>query len=613
MKFKLTPLKSTVIISIMLIIFNLVPTFGNAQTDVSDDNEPSNKEKINKWNITINGGATLLWGDLSDEPDNPFSKYFTDQQGWGYGLIISRRIGNTFTANLQYIGGNLQGFRSTWSNGDSANLSFNSAINEVNLNIEVDLLNLFFASKEQRLFSAYLKGGIGYLFYKPVVTHTSDGSPVFSGSGSSLVIPWGWGIKSDISKHLTIRFENTFHHTMKDDVDGHGTIYSHANDIYNYTSLGVTYRIYQKPKQPKMPKEEEIIPRDTAIAVVEEEETPFELSVAANFPSEMHPYDTSDVTLRISKGDISGSAKLQQTIPDGFTVEQLLSDGAKFDFKNQIMTYSWEKLPQKETIDITYRLISKNANMGTNTIPGILFYSQNDIDQIRQFKKNIEIIAEPVIAHNNTAENANQENVSTNESNSNKSVVGTGKKSTEAKSLVYRVQVYAVYGGTTSSKLLEKRLNLDYPVQQDYQGNYAKYTSGEFATYEEAAAYKKKLRGSTVPGAFVVGFYEGKRTKNIQEAITIENGGKASDSKANIPMGIVYRVQILASTRNLSIAQVKEQTGCTESFEQVTHNGLYKYEVGTYKSYSEAKNALQKIRNEVNDAFIVKYKDGKRI
>jgi hypothetical protein len=399
---------------------------------------------------------------------------------------------------------------------------------------------------------------------------------------------------------------------MKDDVDGHGTVYSHANDIYNYTSLGVTYRIYQKPKQPKMPKEEEIIPTDTAVAVVEPEETPFELSIAANFPSQMHPYDTSDVTLRISKGNIDGAAKLQQTIPDGFTVMELLSDGATFDFNNQIMTYTWEEFPAKETIDITYRLISKNASMGTNSIPGILFYTQNDIDQIRQFKKNIEIVAEPVVAQNNS-DNLNQDSLNTSNGGTNVVAAGTGVKSTEGKSLVYRVQVYAVYGGTTSSKLLEKRLNLDYPVQQDYQGNYAKYTSGEFATYEEAAAYKKKLRESSVPGAFVVGFYEGERTKDIQEAITIENGGKAKDTRASVPMGIIYRVQILASARNLSNAQVQEQTGCTESFEKVTHNGLYKYEVGAFKSYSEAKNALLRIRNEVSDAFIVKYKDGKRI
>ncbi len=611
MKLKTYLNNKALIITILAVIIGIFPYTLLAQTDISDNGAPANIVKVNKWNVTLNGGATLLWGDLSDEPANPFSKYFSEQQGWGYGLILSRRLGKTFTANLQYIGGNLQGYRSLWSNGDVADLRFNSKINDINLNVEVDLMNLIFESKEHRWFSAYIKGGLGYLFYKPVVSR-SNGTIVYSGSGSCLDIPWGWGVKSDITKNISIRFENTFHHATKDDVDGHGTIYSHANDIYNYTSLGITYRIYQNPKQPKIPKEENITHIDTAVAVVEPEEKPFELSIAANYPSSMHPYDTSDVTLRITKGDIDGAAKLQQTIPEGFEVTELLSAGANFEFKNQIMTYSWDELPEKENLNITYRLVSKNASMGEHSIPGILFYKQNNIDQIRQFKKSINIIAVPVVAVNNNTDNTN---VPTNNNDNSTTTVPPIEKSnsTDDKSLVYRVQVYAVYGGTTSSKLLEKRLNLDYPVQQDYQGNYAKYTSGEFATYEEAAAYKKKLRGSTVPGAFVVGFYEGKRTKDIQEAITIEKGGKISNSKVSIPMGIIYRVQIMASSRDLSISQVREQTGCSESFEKVIHNGLYKYEVGAFKSYSEAKTALQRIRSEVSDAFIVKYKDGKRI
>lgn len=613
MKLKNNKQISLAFITILVIILSLHPFIANAQIDVSDENQPANTEKVNKWNITLNAGPILLWGDLSDETDNPFSKYFSDQQGIGYGVILSRRIGKTFTANLQYLGGTLQGYRSTWSNGDSANLSFNSKINEVNLNVEIDLMNLIFESKERRLFSAYIKGGVGYLFYKPVVTHTSDGSAVYSGNGSSLDFPWGWGVKSDISKHLSIRFENTFHHALKDDVDGHGTIYSNYNDIYNYTSLGVTYRLYQNPKHPKLIEEEKIKQVEIVASVEDTVEKAFELSIAANFPSSMYPFDTSDVTLRISKGDISGAAKLQQTIPEGFVVNNLLSAGAEFEFKNQILTYSWEEFTDEETLDIVYRLISINAPMGSISIPGILFYVQNDVDQIRQFKKTIEVVEVPVVAQNNNIEAINPDKQDNKDVNSSATTVKNANSSTEGKSLVYRVQVYAVYGGTTSAKLLEKRLNLDYPVQQDYEGNYAKYTSGEFATYDEAADYKKKLRASSVPGAFVVGFYEGARTKDIQEAISIENGGKASIAKANIPMGLIYRVQILASNKNLSNEQVKNQTGCSQAFEKVTHNGLYKYEVGAYKSYSEAKAALEKIRTEVSDAFVVKYKDGNRI
>ncbi len=591
-----------------ILLFN--PTNIFSQTDVSDDTESISQEKFNNWNITLNGGATILWGDLNDEPSNPFGNYFNDHQGWGYGVIVTRRFGNTFSANLQYLGSNLKGYRSTWSNDSAADLSFESKIHDISLNLEVDILNLILESKERRWFSAYLKGGVGYVFYSPSVFKTSDGTPVYSGSGASLVIPWGWGAKADISKHWSIRFENTFHHTFVDDVEGHGTIHSDVNDIYSYTSLGVTYRIYQSPKQPKLPKEEDIEEVDTTVAEVVEVEPPFELSIAANIPSTLHPFDTSDVTLRITKGDIDGKAKLQQTIPEGFKVKELLSAGAVFEYKNQIMSFSWEELPEKEIIEITYRLISSDASIGTHSIPGIMFYIQDDVDQIRQFKKTLEIKATDVVAETNPQEEPTPEPEV--EPAVVVPVVVAPKESTDGKSLVYRVQVYAVYGGTTSSKLLQSRLNLDYEVKQDYQGDYAKYTSGEFATYEEAAAYKKKLRNSTVPGAFVVGFYEGARTKNIQEAIAIENGGQAA-TKASIPMGIIYRVQVFAAAKNMSVESVKNQTGVTDDLDKVTHNGLFKYEVGAFKSYSDAKAALQRVRESVSDAFIVKYQDGNRI
>ena len=595
----------------LFICFLLLGTLvANAQSE--DTSSESKQAKINNWSITLNAGAPLFWGDLSDNVSNPFSKYFSKEQGLGYGLILTRNINNVFSVNLEYFGGNLSGIRNTWSNGAVADLSFNAPFNDINLNVEVDLLNLIFEKKERRWFSTYLKGGVGYVFYQPTVTHISDGSAVFSGSGSTLEIPLGFGFRSDISKHLSLRLENTFHFIFVDDIDGYSSQFSKAHDIYTYTSLGITYRIYQEPKQPKTPKIQPIEPADTLLANQEpiEIEPAFELSIAANIPSSLRPYDTSDVTLRISKGNIEGAAKIQQTIPQGFEVKELLSGGGKFDFTNQIMSISWAELPEKEVIDITYRLTSNNASISEHSIPGIMFYRQDEVDQIRQFKKSIEIKPEAIIAEVNN-NNDNNNNIT-----ESPIVSGTPAKtdSLNKGDLVYRVQVYAVYGGTTSANLLQKRLNLDYNVEQTYDGNYAKYTSGEFATYDEAAAYKKKLRSSTVPGAFVVGYYEGARINNIQKAISIEKGEQPSQlSSSNIPMGLIYRIQIAASSKNISVSELKNSKGVTDDVVQISHNGLYKYEIGNYTNYEEAKVKLAKIRTTVYDAFIVKYKDGKRI
>jgi len=604
-------------------VFIIIPFSIFSQTDVSDNLERDTITKFNKWNITANYGQTLAWMDYNQEPDNPFSSYFTDHASWNYGFILSRRIGKTYTANLQYIGGSLQGYKTKWSNGDTADVSFITKINDISLNFEVDLMNLVFEKKDRRWFTAYFKAGIGYIFYDPSIWQTSNPENTRATvKGSSLIIPWGWGARSDISKHWSIRFENTFHHALADDLEGNvNPEYSSVNDIYNYTSLGATYHIFQKPRQPKKRKLKTLQPiEDTAIASIDT--VAFELSIASNIPSSLHPYDTTNVVIKINKGNLEGAAKLQQTIPQGFIIKELLSGGAKYEFSNGIMTYNWEELPMDENISITYKLITNNASMGNHTIPGILFYTQDGIDQIRQFKKVIEIKPEQVLAQTSTEETTAGEitiEKNTIEKNPKENikpkspVVVANTNINNSKKLVYKVQVYTVYKGSTSSKMLKKRLKLDHDVTHYYEGNYTKYTSGEFATYEEAAAYKKKLRNSTVAGAFVVGFYEGERMGNIQDAIKVEKGiAPNSDNNTN-ESGTNYRIQILASKKDLSIEEVKTITGINRSFNKVTHNGLYKYEIGPFTTYSETKKEAIEVRKIVGGAFIVKYKDGKRL
>lgn len=76
--------------------------------------------------------------------------------------------------------------------------------------------------------------------------------------------------------------------------------------------------------------------------------------------------------------------------------------------------------------------------------------------------------------------------------------------------------------------------------------------------------------------------------------------------------GIVYKVQVKASGKKISDSDPIQgiNGGLEESFE----NGLYKYLVGSFTSENDAKAQLEEIRKRgINDAFIVKYKEGVRI
>ena len=79
-----------------------------------------------------------------------------------------------------------------------------------------------------------------------------------------------------------------------------------------------------------------------------------------------------------------------------------------------------------------------------------------------------------------------------------------------------------------------------------------------------------------------------------------------------IQEGVSYSIQIAASTRNLSAQSLANQFGLSDNVIVTTHNGLYKYMLGSYTSYNDAKNKLYEVRDYVSDAFIVKYVNGIR-
>lgn len=79
--------------------------------------------------------------------------------------------------------------------------------------------------------------------------------------------------------------------------------------------------------------------------------------------------------------------------------------------------------------------------------------------------------------------------------------------------------------------------------------------------------------------------------------------------------GIVYRVQILAkSTRLADISYLRNRYNINEDIYEVNQDGIYRYSVGSFSTYSQAVDYSRVLKNKgVHDAFVTVYKDGKRI
>ncbi|MCQ2975010.1 MAG: hypothetical protein MJ211_09380 [Bacteroidales bacterium] len=92
--------------------------------------------------------------------------------------------------------------------------------------------------------------------------------------------------------------------------------------------------------------------------------------------------DTFEVTINISKCDLSCFAQYQQQIPNGFTASEIssMSDNANFYFENGKVLYQWYKLPvNRNDIVLKYKIsVDANTVPGVYELPGYFSYQINN-------------------------------------------------------------------------------------------------------------------------------------------------------------------------------------------------------------------------------------------
>ncbi|HEY4788197.1 MAG TPA: hypothetical protein VIH57_19215 [Bacteroidales bacterium] len=175
-----------------------------------------------------------------------------------------------------------------------------------------------------------------------------------------------------------------------------------------------------------------------------------------------------------------------------------------------------------------------------------------------------------------------------------------------ARGFTFRVQIVAC-----RVPLDKKTLNgiYDGPLQilELIEDNWYKYAIGEFTTYNSARQLRDK---STIPGAFVIAYLNGKRIK-ITPVIAYKNykgNIKKEDLNADL---ISYRIQIAASKTLLSANYLKNIYSGSLKIEMIREDGWNKYYLPAGETYEGAKNLLKQIA--VPGAFILAYQQNKRI
>jgi hypothetical protein len=96
-------------------------------------------------------------------------------------------------------------------------------------------------------------------------------------------------------------------------------------------------------------------------------------------PVSVNAGDKFTIEFIVNKRDLQHFAELKQSLPKGFKAVEKQSGSAQFSFKDQIVKFTWVRLPRDHQFIISYDVIvDKNVN-GNYTLPAQFTYIYNNL------------------------------------------------------------------------------------------------------------------------------------------------------------------------------------------------------------------------------------------
>ncbi len=204
-----------------------------SSSTIAQTNTPS-FDKYNfipRWEVGANVGASLYLGDVAS--DGTYLLGNVNEERISGDMLLSRQFSYVFGVQVQFIVGKLAG------NKPSIQRYFESIYTEINLQAKVDICNLIGAKRTDRLFNVIVPIGVGFMNYNSILYEYDRKTEIDKGKGILPVLLGGIQFQGNINEHWSINFSNTMRLTFSDDLD---TMVSNDNDVYNYSSAGISYK-----------------------------------------------------------------------------------------------------------------------------------------------------------------------------------------------------------------------------------------------------------------------------------------------------------------------------------------------------------------------------------
>jgi hypothetical protein len=247
-------------------------------------------------------------------------------------------------------------------------------------------------------------------------------------------------------------------------------------------------------------------------------------------------------------------ARIQETIPIGYTATNIESKDGIFNFKDNAVKFLWMSLPVENQFQVSYRL---TASSGENPdISGNFSYVENDVSKKTPIE-NHDFINAQMTANNSSNQNNNQTNITSNQNNNQNNItsnqnnqnnvnnnqsnhtvdslklIANNNSNNQNNNVVnvitspetgvrYKVQIAAGHN-SVNPKYYFHQFNVSETVQMELHEGWHKYTIGSFTIYKDARDRRVQIWQNTpIRDAFVSAYNNGTRI-TVQEALMVAN------------------------------------------------------------------------------------------
>lgn len=239
--------------------------------EVSFGQEATSKKKLNYFAIGVHGGWTQFYGDIR-QYDFGFAKQKEEYTNFAGGGFVSYQLNPVIGFNVNVIAGNLGGikraFEQSSGNGLNSNVKFKTFFVDYTVNVNMNFVNLMYSDRtKDRLFTAYVTGGLGYISFRTKKTRLDDViDPVtndviataddyvadegYEGNTfdkkkkmtTEFILPAGLGIKFRLSRRFDLGFEYTQRFAPAGDKLDATVAGKRGSDGYGYFDLYLTIK-----------------------------------------------------------------------------------------------------------------------------------------------------------------------------------------------------------------------------------------------------------------------------------------------------------------------------------------------------------------------------------